>query len=248
MSDELDEFERQLLRAGRAETPSAEARHRVLLPALSAPLGALAIPGAVRDALLKWSSIKVGLVSLSAGALIVVAVAQGRAHPPAARAAAAQPTKAVEVGATVEPVLVQGFEPPVIRPSLEPGEAPAPKAGARVRPRLAPVDTEASDAPPSGAAPTTLAEELALLEHARVAMLAGQWTSTLEALEEHRSRFPSAQLAPERDALLVEALFAAGRNREAEAQARAFLQEFAGSPQAGRVKASLVEHEAGRSP
>jgi outer membrane protein assembly factor BamD (BamD/ComL family) len=74
-----------------------------------------------------------------------------------------------------------------------------------------------------------LAAETALLERARAALSRGWTDSALEALDQHRTRFPKGELAEEREALSVLALDRAGRTEEAQRRAEEFSKAFPSS-------------------
>ncbi len=87
----------------------------------------------------------------------------------------------------------------------------------------------------------TLSEELDLLHDAQAKWRAGNATSALALLAEHRQRFPRSQVAPERDALTVLCLCATHRTAEARKLARRFLQGAPHSP----LRASIEDSCAG---
>jgi hypothetical protein len=64
--------------------------------------------------------------------------------------------------------------------------------------------------------------ERGLLDVARAALVRGDNSAALEALDQHARIFGHALLAEERDALYVQALARAGRSDEARARAEAF--------------------------
>jgi len=73
---------------------------------------------------------------------------------------------------------------------------------------------------------STLREQQALLDQARLALGRGQSSTAMSALELHRARFATSVLAEERDALFIRALAASGNRGEARAQAQAFLARY----------------------
>jgi TolA-binding protein len=72
----------------------------------------------------------------------------------------------------------------------------------------------------------TYAIELALLEPARSATVRGSYAEALGAIARHQREFPNGQLAEERSALRVRALWGLGRTAEAEAAAASFRQSY----------------------
>jgi hypothetical protein len=98
-------------------------------------------------------------------------------------------------------------------------------------------------APVPSVAPLTkgsLSEESAIVSRAR-ATLATNPVATLERVEEHARRFPSGELASEREFLRVSALRRLGRTAEARAMAQRYLTTYAESPYATSVRRILVE-------
>jgi hypothetical protein len=77
-------------------------------------------------------------------------------------------------------------------------------------------------APPRGPTVEQIAVEAEMLEHAR-SYLAADPAAALRDAEAHRSRYPSGQLAPERELIAVDALMRLGRRVDAEARAAAFV-------------------------
>ena len=101
--------------------------------------------------------------------------------------------------------------------------------------RVPPLEPEASAAPAeTGSAHERRAlratapspDELLLLQGARAAVAASDFTTARDALQEHARRFPSGQLAEEREALRVKTLLGLGRPQEARQAARAFEARF----------------------
>ena len=105
-------------------------------------------------------------------------------------------------------------------------------------PSSAPPSLPSSSAPVLGAAPalTGLDAELALLREAQAA-LAQNPASALAPLRKHPSRFPQGALRPEREFLLADALFRAGRLAEARAQIERARPILAGTPYRARLEA-----------
>ncbi len=70
------------------------------------------------------------------------------------------------------------------------------------------------------------AVELELLEPARHAIAGGNYRAALDAVARHERDFPSGQLAEERSALRVRALWASGRRSEAQVAAERFRRSY----------------------
>ena len=138
------------------------------------------------------------------------------------------------------PVAPSNTPPPVmVTPNVENGSAPTPvaKTENRSRPgktrhRAAPEPTTVEPAPKT----TTLAAEMRLLAKANSAMRAGNPSGALVVLDEHRSDYPSGQLAPERDYKRAVAMCELGRIEDARAIAAAFARAYPKSPLRGKAE------------
>jgi hypothetical protein len=86
----------------------------------------------------------------------------------------------------------------------------------------------------------TLGAESALVEKARP-LVDSRPADAIATLEEHTRRFPSGELAPEREYLLVRALRRAGRIEEARRHARAYAGRFPSSPYAPAMRGIVEE-------
>lgn len=93
---------------------------------------------------------------------------------------------------------------------------PAPKP----KPSLTPTPT------PKSLDDQSLAREQTMLDVGRAALVQGRGAEALAAALEHRARFPRGQLAEERDALEVQALWLLGRRDEARTRGSAFRQAY----------------------
>ena len=117
--------------------------------------------------------------------------------------------------------------PPPAVPSIAPRSAPEPAAApsaSSVCPAPSPHTPDRERETDSG-----LGRERALLDQARAALLAGDRGRALAALDRHRRLFPGGRLEEERDVLRVQALLAAGRAKEARAEAGRFLHKHPAS-------------------
>jgi hypothetical protein len=118
--------------------------------------------------------------------------------------------------------------------------APAPAPSVREAPAPA-----ARVSPPPGhrsgvSGPSSLSEERALLDSARVALGAGDGERALAIAETHQRRFARPQLAEEREAIAIQALVVAGRFGEARARAVRFHENSPDSLFAPAVDASVA--------
>jgi hypothetical protein len=98
----------------------------------------------------------------------------------------------------------------------------------------APVEAASAAAGPSG----QLSEELAVLSDVRGSIQEGAAVRALELLNRYESRFGQPILGMEADALRVDALCKAGQRDAARESARAFQNEWPGSPLERRVSAA----------
>ncbi len=92
-------------------------------------------------------------------------------------------------------------------------------------------------APVEASRPSTLAE-LVLIRRALSALRAGSPAGALRALAEHRANHPAGALLSEREGLYVVALCEEGQLETGRRHKAAFLQRFATSPIATRVRAA----------
>jgi hypothetical protein len=90
----------------------------------------------------------------------------------------------------------------------------------------------------AGAQTGQLGEELALLSEVRGSVQGGAPGRALELLSRYRSQFGRPILGMEADALKVDALCKAGQRDAARASARAFQNDWPGSPLEQRVSSA----------
>jgi len=102
------------------------------------------------------------------------------------------------------------------------------------RPALGSFAVEAAPVPPS-----TLVQEMRLLDPARRALTSGDPRSALSALAGYERAFPSGALRPEASVLKVRALLAAGDRVGAEALGRRVIERAPQSEHASAVRAAL---------
>lgn len=132
--------------------------------------------------------------------------------------------------ATVKPTVVKAPTAPPPRlvpeqPGVQPPAPSAPAPSARQafapphRPKVKPATPENASAEPE-------ARELRVLQPALDAVASRDFSAALVAVAAHQKRFPSGQLAEEREALRVKALIGLGRMAEAQRAGAAFRQSF----------------------
>lgn len=114
--------------------------------------------------------------------------------------------------AIVERVVVERIEVPV------PEEAPKPAPVVRPAPVVKKPVVD------------TLGRERVLLDLARSALSSGDPMKALAAARSHETQFPSGQLVEEREALMVQILWNAGRRDDAVRRLHAFSAQFPDSP------------------
>jgi hypothetical protein len=190
---------------------------------------------------------------ISAG-LIVTAVAGGTVVATRESRPAARPHVAASVVAPAP-------QPTAIRPAaastmpderalvLEEAPAEAVSAPAPQRAQAKPARRGAIDAKPARVLEgETLSEELALLHRARQALARGDAAGSLQALDTHAARFPSAVLRQEALSARTLALCASGRTAEAR-RAAAQLERIAPrSPHLIRLADSCAREDADPGP
>lgn len=142
---------------------------------------------------------------------------------PASEAAPSSPSPSAFPTVNVDDLpSAHGDRPPAAGPSLRAAE---------------PVRPAAEPAPPAASA---LAEERALLDEASRALARDDGPRALQLTELHAQRFPSGQLAEERESVAVEALVLSRRYEEARARGARFRSTWGGSLFLPAVAASLA--------
>jgi hypothetical protein len=178
-------------------------------------------PGDLARRIARGAALRGGLLGFLLGGLAGAGVHAALSTPGA-------PTPAPMVAATTTPAPSIPERGKDEAPPVPSAEAPPPAAAATAaETRAAPSSSAASRAalPPDAGASTAdpeLAKERALVQMARTALLQGQSAAALAALDQHAREFPRGRLGEERDALVVQALAAAGRRDEARARAEQF--------------------------
>jgi hypothetical protein len=122
------------------------------------------------------------------------------------------------------------------RPSGDPAPSIVVVLAAPPTPPMAPASAEAAPGEPLSSAagasapaprqPDDAGSELRLMEHARAAVVRGNFAAALPLIAEHSRRFKGGRLAEEREALRVKALSGLGRAEEARRAADAFKAHF----------------------
>ena len=216
-----DELEHSLLNMARHEGPSPEARRKILAGIAAA--GATTAATQTADAAVKTTK---GISAAKWGVLAVAAVAipaaillrGGDETAPSKLVPSALKAPAAEV--KVAPV-----EPPV-------APAPAPVS-------LSDLPTLPSVAPATGSAPVkqaSLADEVAQLQKAKLALKSGNAGQALAELNTYSQRFPRPMLGAEATVVRIEALSQSGYSARAKSLAKGFLAKNPNSPYAARLR------------
>jgi TolA-binding protein len=222
-----DEFEAELLRAGRADAVSAHSRKQILAGVgigglLTASTMATGVRAAAKGWLTTLGAGTVSAVAIWAGVHAVTSKPAALPLPPAAKVAA--PVHAVVPPKPAEPAAVNAAEP-----APAPATAPQPS-----KPSLR--NASASD--------TSLTAELTAIEQARAAFLAHDYGQALRSLDDYARRFPKQQLRSEATVLRVESLAGRGDRDTAARVGRDFLQNHPNGPYAQRVRSLIGEGSA----
>lgn len=255
--------ERRLLRAARTDGPSSRLREQVLL---SVSVGTLITMGtSTSQAALSSSSAPQSAAAMTGGlasggiAVLVkwigiagVALMAGTSAGFAAGTAWADRTRAdgmihpLEPGVTV-PGLAQNYEavPVTVPPSSEPMAQAA--ATLPLPPPRVPGATVARTQRDTTSSALDVADEVHLIDEARVALRTGDASRCLRLTAERRQRFPNGVLSPEAALLRIEALTLSGQSELAQREGHRFLLQYPTGPLSGRVRVLLGRQAPGTS-
>jgi len=247
---EGDELTRSLLRSARDDAPSPHARRKTVVAlGLASGVGATVTAATATStastlakssataALLKWIGVGVlgGVVTVGA-----VEVVQSKSAPVVTTTAQTAPNavppspKAIKAAAPAQPRAAD--EPPAAETPAQAVEPPARPAGA----------PKASAKPAEKA---SLADEVAAIDAARVALGSGNAPAALRALDDHDRRFPGGALGQEATVLRIQALVQRGDRASAMRIGRAFLDAYPRSPHVPRIRTLLsLEPQAAPAP
>ncbi len=218
-----DELEGSLLRLARSEGPSADGRRKILAGIAAAGVTSLAshsaqATGTARKGMTiaKWGVVAVVAVAIPAAILL-----RGGDEPaPAKLVPSALKAPATEVKATpLQPANAEGPAPLSLEdlPTL-PSEPPATGGPAAKQPQ------------------GSLADEVAQLQKAKLALKGGSPAQALAELGTYAQRFPRPMLGTEAAVLRIEALSQNGDATHAKALAESFLAKNPNSPYAARLR------------
>lgn len=221
-----DALEGSLLRLAREEGPSADGRRKILAAIAAGSAASLATQTAHATssagkgmAVAKWGALAVAAVAIPA-AVLLSAGGEGAAPqaPPSSLTAPATVVKPT----SLEPV-----------PVTENGPAPVSLDDLPVLPDA----PAAQPSSPSGKQPqASLADEVAQLQKAKLALKGGDPKQALAELSTYSQRFPRPALGTEAAVLRIEALSQSGDTARAKALAESFLAKHPSSPYAARLR------------
>jgi hypothetical protein len=217
-----DELETSLLQLAKSEGPSAEGRRKILAAiaaggaaSLAAQTAKAASGAGAKSAALKWGLL--GAAALAVPALLLLRGAADRAPQPLSPSVIRAPAAAVTTSAPAS--AAEGPAPLTVE------DLPALKNAA-----------PASAAPSVPRAQGSLADEVAQLQKAKLALKAGNPSQALSELSAYAQRFPRPMLGAEATVVRIEALSASGDSRRAKALTEGFLAKNPNSPYAARLR------------
>jgi len=189
----------------------------------------LRLPRAIRSAFLRPRT-RATLPLVAAAALVAGLAAAGVGVYALER----KPLQMTEKAA-VPSLSLHGSAPAVPRSAAHLGVQVAPEPARSVAPAAAPAPAKVVESPRSLGA-RQYQSELTLLEPARTSIARGEFGAALTAIAKHRREFPNGELAQEREALRVRALWGVGQKAAASAAAKAFRKRYPRSVLLGWLK------------
>ncbi len=217
-----DDFEAELLRAGRSDAMSGRSRKQILAGiGVGGLLTASTVATGVRAAAKGW------LAAAGVGTVGVLAVWAG-VHSLSSGPKVAPPA----------PAAVAVHKPPTTEPVAVPVASPAPTVTSE--PEAVPAAALPKVAPrPAPAADDSLTAELAAIEQARSALLNRDYGQALRLLDDYAHHFSKHRLRSEATVLRIEALAGRGDRDAATRVGRDFLQNHPNGPYAQRVRSVI---------
>ncbi len=219
-----DELEGSLLQLARSEGPSADGRRKILAAIAAASVASLTTQPAAATTGRGMTAAKWGVLAVAAVAIPAAILLRNSDDPTPLRAVpSALKAPATEVKAA-----------PIAAGAPKDAEGPAPMA-------LEDLPTLPSEVPPSSGTPAgkqqgSLADEVAQLQKAKLALKAGSPAQALAELGTYAQRFPRPMLGAEASVLRIEALSQSGDGARAKTLAEAFLAKNPNSPYAARLR------------
>jgi hypothetical protein len=233
------------------DDPSVPTEHRRLLLAAAPPppmlpgqdqafaslVAKLATGGALGKLLAAPLLTKLFVISAGMSAAMVTGYLLTQPRPPLAP---------MQITRSVEPRLKTPVE--LVANSQQPQPATS-SSGASVEPASSAMVGKSTHAPlirerstSTASRENTIREEAAMLERARRTVSESPQRA-LALVDEHAKRFPSGQLAAERELIAVQALVSSGRHREASQRARRFSAVFTSSVYQRRMRQILGSNQ-----
>ena len=216
-----DELETSLLQLAKNEGPSLEGRRRILAAIAAGGAASLASQTAdaanttaAKGAALRWSLIGAGAAGLAVSAALLFGSSDEPARLP------------------VAPPVVKAVPAAGPQAAAAPAEAgPAPLAVDDL-----PTIKEQAGAAASAVKQGSLADEVAQLQKAKLALKGGNAAQALAELAVYAQRFPRPMLGAEATVVRIEAISASGDSARAKSLAEGFLAKNPNSPYAARLR------------
>jgi hypothetical protein len=220
-----DEFEAELLRAGRSDAMPAHSRKQILAGiGIGGLLTASTVATGVRAAAKGW------LATAGVGTVGALAVWAG--------------VHTLSAGSKPSPVVPQAAAPvahklPAVEPATAPPAAPVVDSVSS-EPEPVPVAAPTKSSPHVVAgAEDSLTAELTAIDQARSALLNRDYSQTLRLLDDYSHHFSKHRLRTEATVLRIEALAGRGDHDAATRVGREFLQNHPNGPYAQRVRSVI---------
>jgi hypothetical protein len=223
-----DELEGSLLKLARNEGPSSDGRRKIL-----AAIAAAGATSAATQQAQAASTTGKGLTAVKWGVLAVAAVAIPAAILLRGSDDGSTPLKSAPSALKAPANEVTATPLPVAAPSEAAAPAPLALEELPVLPSVSAVSGTGSAPKP---AQGSLAEEVAQLQKAKLALKSGSPTQALAELGTYAQRFPRPMLGSEATVLRIEALSQTGDRARAKTLAEGFLAKNPNSPYAARLR------------
>jgi hypothetical protein len=225
-----DELEGSLLQLARTEGPSADGRRKILAALAAASAASLTTQQAAATTGRGMTAAKWGVLAVAAVAIPAAILLRNSDDPTPLKAVpSALRAPATEVKAT-----------PVAAGTPKVAEGPAPMALEDL-PTL-PSEVPATSGAPAGKQQGSLADEVAQLQKAKLALKGGGPAQALAELGTYAQRFPRPMLGAEATVLRIEALSQSGDGTHAKTLAESFLAKNPNSPYAARLRSLTGAH------
>ncbi len=216
-----DELEGSLLQLARNEGPSPDGRRKILAAIAAASTASLATQKAAATTGRGMTAAKWGVLAVAAVAIpAAILLRNADDSTPLEAVPSALKAPATEVKATPAP----------------PKEADGPAPMALEDLPTLPSEVPAASGAPAGKPQASLADEVAQLQKAKLALKGGSPAQALAELGTYAQRFPRPMLGAEATVLRIEALSQNGDGARAKTLAEGFLAKNPNSPYAARLR------------